>query len=344
MHLPPGDFLVDAHCDLPCHCQDHGRDLLNSTGCAVPVMVTLPLWQAAGVRLVCATLFTQHDKPEPVRRRLLYAQYNMYLDWVEQFTQEVRLIRSAADLDELAAAEVVEIAGRRGRPVGLILLMEGMELLDSPAELQTWFDRGLRLASLTWNGVNKYASGTFADKRGLKPLGFELLAEIERLGIILDLSHLTEQGIADVFAHYHGPLCSTHSNARELCDIERNLIDEQAQELTRRGGVIGLNLLAPLCVKGWRPGDPQPPIAAATQHTAYFAYLLGEEHVGIGSDLDGGLTPDNTPAGIETVADLYKLGLDLNVRKWSPDAVAGFNGRNWWRFFRERLPGGVGRE
>jgi membrane dipeptidase len=341
MNLPPGDFLVDAHCDIGCHCQDHGRDLLNSTGCAVPVMASLPLWQAAGIRLVCITLFTQHDKPEKLRRRLLYEQYNIYLDWLERYPQELRLIRNAADLDGLAVAEETAVDGRRGWPVGVILLMEGLELVDSPAEMQTWFERGLRLASLTWNGVNHYASGTFANGHGLTPLGVEMLGELERMGIILDLSHLADRGIAEAFERYHGPVCSTHSNARALCNIERNLTDEQAREIARRGGVIGLNLLAPLLVRGWRPGDPQPPLAAATQHSAYLAFLLGAEHTGIGSDLDGGLTPDNTPLGIDTVRDLAKLGRELTQRGWDAEEIAGFNGANWWRFFRRALPGGA---
>jgi membrane dipeptidase len=338
MKYPPGPFLVDAHCDIGCHCQEQNRDLLNSTGCAVSVMVTLPLWQAAGVRLVCCTLYTPHDKPESVRRRLLYAQYNMYLGWLEQFPEELKLIRTQRDLEQLASAGRVEVDGRGGYPVGIIFLMEGMELLDSPAEAQTWFGRGLRMASLTWNGVSRYASGTFADRGGLKPPGRELLAELVRLGIIVDLSHLTDRGISDVFSLHGGAVCSTHSNARALCNIERNLTDDQAEEIARRGGVIGLNLLAPLVLHGWRGGDPQPPLAVATQHSAHFAQLLGHGHAGIGSDLDGGLTPENTPAGIDTVVDLAKLGEELAGRGWDSGQVAAFNGLNWWRFFAAHLP------
>ncbi len=338
MLFPPGVFIVDAHCDIACHCQDFGRSLLGEDACAAPMMVTLPLWQQAGVRLVCVTLFTLHDKPESVRRNLVYSQYNMYLDWLACYPSELKLIRWAEDLDTLAQAEPVAVAGRSGLPVGIILLMEGLELLPNPTELFTWFERGLRIASITWNGLNQYASGTFSNKRGLTPLGRELLAEFMRLGLILDFSHLAEQGISEALAIYDGPLCSTHSNARALCGNERNLTDSHAQEIARRGGVIGLNLLAPLLVAGWRPGDFQPPLAAATAHTAHLAHLLGHEFVGIGSDLDGGLTPENTPAGIDTVLDLRKLGSELAARGWEPEDIAAFNGRNWWRFFRERLP------
>ena len=330
--------MVDAHSDIAMHCQDHGRSLLGDELCAAPVMVTLPMWQRAGVRLVCVTLFTMHDKPEGVRRHLIYSQYNMYLDWLARLPQELRLIRWAEDLDDLAKAEPVSVDGRQGYPIGLILLMEGMELLSSPAELSTWFERGLRIASITWNGKNRYASGTFSDRGGLTPMGRELLAEFCRLGLILDLSHLAEQGISEALASYRGAVCSTHSNARALCANERNLTDAHAKKIACRSGVIGLNLLAPLLVAGWRPGDPLPPLEAATAHTAYFANLLGHQHVGIGSDLDGGLTPENTPVGIATAVDLPLLGLELARQNWDAGAIAAFNGQNWWRFFYNRLP------
>jgi membrane dipeptidase len=102
--------------------------------------------------------------------------------------------------------------------------------------------------------------------------------------------------------------------------------------------VIGLNLLAPLVLRGWKRGDPLPAVEAAIEHVEYLAALTGPDHVGIGADLAGGLTPENTPAGINRVTDLPLLGQALGRRGWRSTAVQGFMGANWWRFFERSLP------
>jgi len=333
---PVDPFIADTHQDLAYHCLEYGRDLVEPGD--TPCMITLPWLQRVGMRLLCATLFTEPKDNEFTRRYKLHSQYELYSEWFEQYDLELELVRRRADLDELAAAQPVAVEGRRAYPIGVVLLVEGCDLLDSPAEAHTWFARGVRMASLTWNGVNKYASGCFADKGGLKPAGRTMLREFERLGMILDVSHLSERSLDEALACFAGPVCAGHSNARAICGNERNLTDGQALEIARRGGVIGLNLLAPLLVSGWRRGDPLPALSAATEHSAYLADLVGAAHVGIGADLDGGLTPANTPEGINRIDDLPLLGDDLRRRGWDEEAVDGFMGRNWWRFFERSLP------
>jgi membrane dipeptidase len=350
--MPAGRFLVDAHEDIACHCLEYGRDLCHpgepgggppsadgSPGVArVPCMLTLPGLQAAGVRLICATLFTPHTYemtgggkvPESERRWKINAQWQMYQDWLAQYPGELKSIRSKRDLAELGTAE--------GNPIGVILLMEGLELLATGAELHTWFDRGVRLAGITWNGKSHFASGCFSDERGLSGHGQKLLHEFEHTGMILDLAHLNDAGIADALAHYDGHVCSTHSNARAVCPHQRNLTDEQARAIAQRGGVMGLNLLAHFIQPGWSNGDPEPPLEMALRHVEYLADLVGPGHVGLGSDLDGGLRPDNTPLGIDSAHDLPKLGAGLLTRGWTDAQVRGFEGANWWGFFERSLP------
>ena len=337
MPLPPGDFIADAHEDLAYHCQEYGRDLCDPG--VVTCMITLPWLERAGARLVCATLYTPHRQSAAERRVKLTRQAEMYREWFARFPGRLVPVLARADLARLAEARPARTPeGIEAYPIGVILLMEGLEIMDSAAELAGWRARGVRLASITWDGTNRFASGTFSDKRGLKPEGHALLREFERLGMILDLSHLADAGIEDVLASYHGPLCASHSNSRALCDIERNLADDYAVALAGRGGVVGLNLLAPLLVRSWRRGDPLPGIPEALRHTWHFARLLGPEHVGLGSDLDGGLDPGNTPEGIDRVDDLPLLGAALARQGWDHGAVAGFMGGNWWRFFEQSLP------
>ena len=336
--MPPGQFMVDAHEDIACHCQENGRDLLNSTGCHAPVMITLQGWQQVGMRLVCGTLFVPHEHPERRRRYLLHSQWEIYRQWFDEFPEELVPVRTAADLRRLAESGPVAVGGRRGYPVGIVLLMEGLELLDSPAELQTWWDRGVRLASLTWNGRNRYASGCSSDGAGLTPAGIELLLEFERLGMVLDLAHLCDAGIENALNSFSGNICSTHSNARSITQHQRNLTDAQAREVARRGGMSGLNLLAPFVKTGWRRGDRLPTLGHALDHVDYLAQLCGFQSVGLGSDLDGGLVPDNTVDVIDEVSDLELLCRGLEERGWDAERVAGFRGGNWWRFLERCLP------
>jgi membrane dipeptidase len=133
-------------------------------------------------------------------------------------------------------------------------------------------------------------------------------------------------------------VCSTHSNARAVAEVQRNLSDWQIGELARRGGVIGLNLLAPMVQAGWRQDMPLPSIGETTRHPEHIAGLVGPEYTGLGSDLDGGLMPDNTPAGIDSVTDLTLILDQLAQDGWTAEQVAGFAGRNWWRFFADALP------
>lgn len=334
---PAGLYIVDAHLDLGYHCQEYARDLVDPRG--VGCMVTLPLLLRTGVRLICATLFVPHINPPQLRREALERQWELYSGWLERYGDALRLIRGRADLAALARdRRPVELGGERGLPVGLLLLMEGCELLASPAELERWHARGLRMASLTWNGSNRYASGSFSDGGGLTPAGRELLAEFTRLGVILDQSHLSDAATSEAFACYNGPICASHSNSRSVALSERNLLDSQAQEIGRRGGVIGLNLLASFVHSGWKDGDPQPPLSEACEHVEYLCGLAGPQCVGIGSDLDGGLTPLNTPVGIERIDHLHLLLDELQRSGWGEERVRQFAGANWWSFFERALP------
>jgi membrane dipeptidase len=232
----------------------------------------------------------------------------------------------------------VETAQGKVYPLGIVLLIEGLDLLENPAELYTWFNRGVRMVGVTWNGRNQYASGCFADRRGFTSKGFTLLDEMARLGVILDTSHLSRRAVDEALEHYRGPICSGHTNAAAVCDIERNLTDAQAQATASRGGVIGLNLLASLVKTGWRRGDRLPTISDAVAHTLHLASLVGSSYVGLGVDLDGGLTPENTPARINRIDDIPLLANELDRHGWHPQQVADFLGRNWWRFFERSLP------
>jgi membrane dipeptidase len=162
--------------------------------------------------------------------------------------------------------------------------------------------------------------------------------KMRQLGMILDVSHLNEESFFDVTGRWDGPLCATHSNAAALCEDTRNLTDEQLQVLSERDAVVGALLYNGHLKDSWASDSPPIPLSRAAEHIEHLVGQLGEDKVGIGSDFDGGLTPANTPEGLNTIADLPKLGLELQRRGHSDRMVADVLGENWFRFFARHLP------
>src|SRR5205823_11323712 len=127
---------------------------------------------------------------------------------------------------------------RRGR-LAAVLLMEGADPVESPAQLGAWVDRGVRIVGPAW-GRTRYSGGTHAPG-GLTVLGIQLLKAMRRQKVILDISHMAEQAVADAFELWRGPIMSSHSNARELVPGDRQIADATAVEIARRGGILGIS-------------------------------------------------------------------------------------------------------
>jgi membrane dipeptidase len=166
---------------------------------------------------------------------------------------------------------------------------------------------------------------------------------MESLGLILDVSHLSEQATEDAVETYGGTVIASHSNPRALLpeseEPERHLSDRMIRALAEREGVIGTHLFAKFLVPGWSPGDPRPPLAAVLDHIDHICQVVGDaRHVGIGSDMDGGFGLEGIPARLDTIADLRLIGFGLGERGYADDEVAAVLGENWLRLLRRSLP------
>jgi membrane dipeptidase len=177
------------------------------------------------------------------------------------------------------------------------------------------------------------------------PLGgrcVELLRRMERLGILLDVTHLSDQSMAEALDVYGGAVLASHHNCRALVPGDRQLTDEQIKRLIQRDAVIGVALDAWMLYPGWERGKTQPEVVgleAAADHIDHVCQLAGNtRHSAIGSDLDGGFGTEQTPRDLGTIADLQKLTGILGSRGYTPaDVEAIFHG-NWLRFFEGALP------
>ena len=181
-----------------------------------------------------------------------------------------------------------------GKISGMLTIEEGGCCKGSLGVLRLMHELGVRMMTLTWNHENELASpnvvpGADTDtiwpcqpntKTGLKEKGFEFLAEMERLHIIADVSHLSDKGFWDIAEHSTRPFAASHSNCRALCGYTRNLTDDQLRALAQTGGTVGLNLYPPF-LGGKADFD------TLRAHLEHMLTLCGEDHVALGGDLDG---------------------------------------------------------
>jgi membrane dipeptidase len=222
-------------------------------------------------------------------------------------------------------------------PIGFILSLEGADSILSPKHLERAWEQGLRAIGPAHYGPGTYAQGTHA-AGGIGERGRELLAEMERLGIILDATHLCDESFWEAIDCFHGAVWASHSNCRALVNHSRQFTDEQLRALIDRGAVIGAAFDAWMLVPGWVRGSSTPQntgvaIAHVVDHIDHVCQLAGNaRHAGIGTDLDGGYGREQSPADLETIADLVRVGELLAKRGYSQADIAGIMHGNWLRF------------
>ena len=239
----------------------------------------------------------------------------------------------AANADWLAfcttAAELdaAEAAGK----AAAFLSIEGAELLPAREDaLDLAYEAGVRMLTVTWNYRSRYGCAAVLDQNeGLTDAGRRLVRECAQKGIIVDVSHLSEQGFWDVCETIGAPFVASHSNARALCRHPRNLSDRQFAEIVRRGGLVGVNLYTPFLV---RQSDSE--IDDAVDHIERFLGLYGEKTIALGCDFDG---CDRLPAGIDGLADVYRLADRMAALGYKQSTIDGLFYQNARAFVHKML-------
>ena len=319
-------MIVDAHLDIAWNAIAHGRGFLGPL--APGYLVSRQSLVAAEVGLVFATLYTAPARAKrPMRTRFVYVSaHEAYLVAEAEInyyrSTGLELIRNRTDLATYAGA------WRKGQ-LAAVLLMEGADPIETPSQLGAWVDRGVRIIGPAW-GATRYAGGTGAPG-GLTDLGSQLLKAMQRKRVILDMSHLADQAVADAFHVWRGPIMASHANARALVPGDRQLTDETIAEIARRGGVIGVSFYQ----KHLRAAG-RATLDDVVNHIVYHARASGSpEHVGLGTDLDGGF--DARQAAIDRLSKLKALQAKLRLY-FNHSQVDGILGTNWLAFLERSLP------
>jgi membrane dipeptidase len=350
-------ILIDAHLDLSMNALNWDRDLdldvheirrreagMTQKGRGRGT-TTWPELRKADVALSLATVICRvqwEGSPATgvASQEIAYAKAQGQLAYYRVLESQGK-IRQVRTRDDLAAQMSAWRSDSASTPLGYILSMEGADPIVDPEQVTSWWDDGLRVVSLSHYGFSAYAHGHDMEG-GLMERGPGLLKALEAAGMIVDVTHLSDKSFWETLDIFGGALLASHSNTRALTPDPRQFDDEQIKALVARGAVIGASLDAWMIVPGWVRGETQPEAASLedlANHVLHICELAGNaQHVGIGSDLDGGYGTEQTPHDLDTIADLQKLCDILADKGFSDDEVAGFAHGNWERFFTQHLP------
>jgi membrane dipeptidase len=353
-------LIFDAHLDLAWNAIDWNRDLrlpaeevrrhereegIVGKGRGVGT-VTFPELRRGDVGLFIATLLARLLRPNlmPAVQRYssmpsAYAAAHGQLAYYRALEQE-GVLRWIKDASTLEAHVEGWKRNSSEEPLGFILSMEGADPVLSPEQVQEWYDAGLRIIGPAHYGPSPYARGHNMEG-GLFDKGPALLREMERVGMILDVTHLSDQCFYEALDIYGGPVLASHHNCRALVDDPRQLTDDQMKRLIARGAVIGSALDTWMMVPGWIRGETTPEEAGVklehiVNHIDRVCQLAGDHrHAALGTDLDGGFGREQSPMDLDTIADLQRLPDLLRRRGYKEDAIEAIGHGNWVRFFRE---------
>lgn len=226
------------------------------------------------------------------------------------------------------------VAARSSGRLAAVLAIEGGHGIEDSLELLAEFcGRGVRTMTLTWNNSNGWADGCGDDgpNGGLTHLGREVVATMEELGMVVDISHVAPSTFEDVLAVSRAPLLASHSCARSLREHQRNLTDDQLRAIAASGGVACMNLYPPFLV-----AEGEATLDDVLDHLEHFIAVAGADHVGLGSDYDG---IGRTPVDLEDVSSLPRITAGLLRRGHDESTVEAVLGANLLRVLDGALIG-----
>jgi membrane dipeptidase len=348
-------LLFDVHLDLAMNALEWNRDLTrpieeirrreagvrDRQGRGANT-VCFPEMRRGSVGLCVATQIARFVKPgnrlpgwhSPAQA---WAQTQGQLAWY-------RAMEAASELVQVRDAEGLRKQvslwnGNRpsGAPIGYILSLEGADSLDGPGRLETAYADGLRAIGPAHYGPGTFAQGTGA-AGGLTAKGRELLRRMDELGVILDATHLCDESFWEALEQFDGPIWASHSNCRAFVPHGRQFDDRQIKALIERGAVIGGVLDTWMMVPGWVSGQSTPEslgvrLEHLVNHMDHICQLAGNaRHCGVGTDLDGEFGREQSPADLDTIADVPRLAEILASRGYSQENIAGIFHGNFVRF------------
>jgi membrane dipeptidase len=311
-------IVFDGHCDTILDLINHKRTLRNraSTG-----HLDIPRLQEGGVDVQVFAIFIEDIyKPDRSLKRSLELIDCLFSE-IEKNQDKISLVTNYDQIKKV----------NRAGKIAAILSIEGGEALEGNlAVLRTLYKLGVRLLTLTWNQRNQIADGIGESRTGggLTEFGLKVITEMNRLGILIDVSHLSEAGFWDVIKRSEAPIVASHSNCYTLCPHLRNLRDNQIKALADKRGVIGITFVPKFLTQENR----KPTIEDIIKHIDYLVEKVGVNYVGLGSDFDG---TENLPLGLEGAHKIPNITATLTNHGYREEDIKKILGENFLRVFKE---------
>jgi membrane dipeptidase len=352
-------FIFDAHLDLAMNAIEWNRDLsrplaeirqreihMKDRPDRGKNTVCLPELRKGGVGLVVATQLSRctlpgSSLPGGNSPQQAWAMTQAQLAWYKEMEAigEMVQITNLQELDAHLLLWSNETVSNEAKPIGYILSLEGADSLVDVSYLQRAYDYGLRAVGLSHFGPGRYAPGTKREG-SITEAGKELLKEMGRLNLILDVTHLTDDGFLDAMDLYEGPVWASHHNVRKIVPTQRQLTDPQIKRLIERDAVIGgmLDCWAMDIRFIDTVSDPWQlniKLENLVDHWDHICQLAGNSlHIAIGSDLDGIFGTEQSPWDMDSIADLQKYQAILSSRGYNKEDIENIFHKNWLRFLR----------
>ncbi|WP_432666183.1 dipeptidase [Wukongibacter baidiensis] len=330
-------LIVDAHLDL-LYDVDFKRRMGETK---VIENRYLPEFKEGGVNLVVSSIYIDDTFLPEMALRKAMNQVSVLYSEIDESPDKIMLCKSFKDIEKAIEEE----------KIGIMLSFEGVEpLYDDLSLLRVFYELGVRLVGLTWSRRNFAADGcSFKKGReltrgGLTDFGVRLVEEAENLGMIIDVSHLNDEGFWDIMEITKKPIIASHSNTRTLVNIPRNLTDDQIKAIASKDGVIGMNVASLLVADS----DKNANIEHLLNHVDQIAKVVGVKHVGLGFDFCDRLFENSSPQSLEKLPrkpfDVMKGHDELDIfidglinRGYGEDEIKMIIGENFLRLYRQIL-------
>ena len=310
-------IILDAHCDTIKKAMRTNEELLNNT-----LHVDLQRMKKYNnfIQFFAAFIHPNYCSNNAYTRCINII--NNFISQMEKNKEHITFAKSHQD---------ITTALSQGKAVSILTIENGAALEGDIAKLDEFYKLGVRSICLTWNGLNQIACGVNSDNidGGLTPFGVEVVKRMNALGMLVDVSHITETGYWDVISTSTAPIISSHSNSKAICSHRRNLTDEQFKALIKNGGVTGINLCPPFL-----NNSGTADMNDILKHIEHFMGLGGEDNIGLGADLDG---ISSLPSGMRGVEDLGSILEALLNKNYSEEQVRKIAGLNFLRLLENAM-------
>lgn len=308
-------IIFDAHCDTITRIMELNSNLYSNK-CHIDIQRLKK--QGSFVQTFAAFIDPIYS-PAYAMKRAMQIIDRFYIE-LENYKDDIMLCCNYND---------IENALSQGKIAAMLSIEGGEALQGDLGALRNFYRLGVRSVCLTWNYRNEIADGVKDEETGggLTPFGRKLIKEMNRLGMLVDLSHISQKGFWDVMETTTKPIIVSHSNARKICSHPRNLYDDQINAVAENGGVIGINFYP-----DFLNDDGKATVKDIIKHIEHIISLTGPDHIGIGADFDG---IEKTPEGIFGIESINLVFEELSKLNYSDEMLDKLASGNFLRLVKE---------